>query len=72
MQSVSKMVDDAIHSAALAIMHIPKLAAESTLFHTQYDAGGAADSSKEDAIAAKKDRTKKREDDNGDGSRSQH
>jgi hypothetical protein len=41
MQSVSKMVNDAVHSAALAIMHIPELAAESKLFHTQYDIRGA-------------------------------
>jgi pseudouridine synthase len=41
MQSVSETVDDAVHSAALAIMHIPELAAESTLFHTQYDTRSA-------------------------------
>jgi hypothetical protein len=41
MQSVSETVDAAVHSAALAIMHIPELAAESTLFHTQYDIRGA-------------------------------
>jgi hypothetical protein len=40
-QSVSETVDDAVHSAALAIMHIPELAAESNLFHTQYDIQGA-------------------------------
>jgi hypothetical protein len=70
MQSVSETVDDAVHSAGLAIMYIPELAAESTLFHTQYDIWGAAESSEEDAIAAKKDWTKKMEDDDGDGSRS--
>jgi hypothetical protein len=70
MQSVSETVDDAVHSAALAIMHIPELAAELTLFHTQYDIRGATESSKEDAIAAKKDQTKKTEDDDGDSSRS--
>jgi hypothetical protein len=51
-------------------MHIPELAAESTLFHTQYDIRGAAESREEDVIAAKKDWTKKTEDDDGDGSRS--
>jgi hypothetical protein len=59
MQSVSQTVDDAVHSAALAIMYIP-----------EYDIRGAAESSEEDAIAAKKDWTKKTEDDDGDGSRS--
>jgi hypothetical protein len=37
MLSVSETVDAAVHSAALPIMHIPKLAAESTFFHNQYD-----------------------------------
>jgi hypothetical protein len=41
MQSVSETVDAAVHSAALAIVHIPELAAESTLDHTQYDIRGA-------------------------------
>jgi hypothetical protein len=69
MQSVSKTVDDAVHSAALAIMHIPELVAELKLFHSKYDIWGAAESSEDDAIAAKKDRTKKTEDDDGDGRR---
>jgi hypothetical protein len=41
MLSVSETVNAAVHSAALPIMHIPKLAAESTLFHTQYDTRSA-------------------------------
>jgi hypothetical protein len=41
LQSVSETVDAAVHSAALAILHIPELAAESTLGHTQYDIRGA-------------------------------
>jgi hypothetical protein len=73
MKSVrSKTVNDAVHPAALAIMYIPKLAAELMLFHThsQYDIRSATESSEEDVIAAKKDWTKKTEDDDGDGSRS--
>jgi hypothetical protein len=41
LQSVSKTVNVVVHSAALAILHIPELATELSLGHTQYDIQGA-------------------------------